>query len=348
MTRRCPRCHTTFHGDEQTCPQDGAALVADDSATSDDASSEVPRGTRPHTAGYTDNTTLSGEVFDGRYEVVRRLGEGGMSYVYQARDRDTGELVAVKVLSPLLIRERVAVERLRREAKLAMQLHHEHICPILRLGELENGLLYLVMPYLPGELLADRLERSGPLPLVAGIGFLVQICAGLHHAHQLHIVHRDLKPENVMIVPDDQRRERAVLLDFGLAKSVDAAGMSLTVTGTGMVPGTPEFMSPEQVRGDRLDPRSDIYALGVLASEVFTGQLPFEGRTTQQIMVSRLESPPRRVREFDADLPAALEAVLLKAMSLDPKDRYQTMRDFGEALADVIDEAGARPHRLLR
>ena len=338
MTRRCPRCYAKFDGGEKFCPSDGAPLADMDTGS---VASNVPTRQAPQAQPYSDRHTLSGGLLDGRYEVVRRLGEGGMSYVYQGRDRESGEIVALKILSPLLARETVPAQRLRREAELAMRLNHPHICSILRLGELENGLLYLVMPYLSGELLADRLERTGPLTVETGIEFLIQICAGLHQAHQMNIIHRDLKPENVMIVRNEEDYEQAVLLDFGLAKSVDVTGSSINLTATGMIPGTPEFMSPEQVRGSTLDRRSDIYALGLLGCEMFTGQLPFQGRTTRQIMVSRLESPPRPVRELKSDLSPVLETILLKALAGDPDDRFQTTLEFGEALAEVVDASNA-------
>ncbi len=346
MTKRCPRCYEKFEGDEEVCPHDGAPLA--DLPTGSPVADASDRPSQP-TPAYSDKPTLSGGVLDGRYEITRRLGEGGMSYVYQGRDLESGDVVAVKILSPSLVREAIPAQRLRREAQLAMQLEHPHICSIRRMGELENGLLYLVMPYLPGELLADRLEREGALPLRTGIEFLVQVCAALHHAHQLNIIHRDLKPENVMIVQNEAGREDASGLDFGLAKSVEVTGSSIDVTASGMIPGTPEFMSPEQVRSEPLDARSDIYALGVLGCELFTGQLPFEGRTTQQIMVSRLETRPRPVREMRSDLPGALEAVLLKALEVNPKDRYQTTLEFGLALAEAVDASEApRSVALLR
>jgi eukaryotic-like serine/threonine-protein kinase len=149
-----------------------------------------------------DRVTLTSQIVDGRYEVVRRLGEGGMSYVYEAKDLTGGDNVAIKILSPKLSKDKSSVERLRREAGLAMRLDHPYVCKILRLGETEDGLIYLVMPYLRGELLSDREVKVGPMGVELGVQFLAQICAGLHHAHQLHIVHRDLKPENVMLVPE--------------------------------------------------------------------------------------------------------------------------------------------------
>ncbi len=164
--------------------------------------------------------TLAGQVLDSRYEVRRRLGEGGMSYVYDATDLETRKRVAVKVLLPRLTRDPASVERMRREADMAMQFDHPNVCPILRVGQTPEGLLYLVMPFLEGEPLSEHETRRGPYEADEGVALLVQICHGLQHAHDRGIVHRDLKPENVMLVPDESQAGgyRAVVMDFGLAK----------------------------------------------------------------------------------------------------------------------------------
>jgi eukaryotic-like serine/threonine-protein kinase len=278
--------------------------------------------------------SLTGKVLDERYQILRKLGEGGMSYVYQAQEVDTGRPVAVKILIPRLSRDPGSVERLRREATIATRLNHPNVCPILRLGETSDRLIYLVMPFLEGEALSEHETRRGPFPPSEGIPLLVQMCYGLAHAHELHIVHRDLKPENVMLVPDPEAPNgfRAVVMDFGLAKERRAGPDVVKLTATGIVLGTPEFMSPEQIRGKQLDGRSDIYALGVLAFELFTGQLPFTGKSAQETMIARLRGAPLRLREVRADLPAKLETVISKALSVDPADRYGSMTELAFAL----------------
>jgi len=276
-------------------------------------------------------STLSGQLLDTRYEVQRKLGEGGMSFVYLAREIATGETVAIKVLSPKLASDKTSVERLRREAGLAMRLDHPNVCRIMRLGESEDGLIYLVMPYLQGELLSDREVRDGPMDVASGVALLRQVCAGLQHAHELQIVHRDLKPENIMLVSDG-RGDRAVVMDFGLAKErrVDPAVQKLTATG--IILGTPEFMSPEQIRGRPLDARSDVYALGIVAFELFTGKLPFQGKNAQEMMIARLRGAPTPLRQLRPELPESLEKALLKALAPDPIDRYSTAMEFSDAL----------------
>jgi len=277
--------------------------------------------------------SLSGQVLDVRYQVLKKLGEGGMSYVYLAKEVATGQQVAIKILSPKLATDRSSVERLRREAGLAMRLDHPNVCRIMRLGESEDGLIYLVMPFLEGELLSDRELRDGPMDLAIGIDLLRQVCAGLHYAHELQIVHRDLKPENIMLVVEDGGRQRAVVMDFGLAKERRADPAIAKLTATGIILGTPEFMSPEQIRGKPLDARSDVYALGIVAFEMFSGKLPFQGRNAQEMMIARLRGQPLPLRQFRPDLPAALEKALARAMATNPDQRYATALEFAAALA---------------
>jgi serine/threonine-protein kinase len=277
-------------------------------------------------------------VLDQRYRIERKLGEGGMSYVYQAQEVDTGRSVAVKILIPRLSRDPSSVERLRREATIATRLNHPNVCPILRLGQTSDRLIYLVMPFLEGEPLSEHETRRGPFPVGDGIPLLVQMCHGLGHAHDLQIIHRDLKPENVMLVPDPEMPNglRAVVMDFGLAKERRAAPDVVKLTATGIVLGTPEFMSPEQIRGKPLDGRSDIYALAVLAFELFTGQLPFAGKSAQETMIARLRGSPLPLRAIKPDLPAKLEAVITKALSVDPAERYGSMAEMAHAFESTV------------
>ena len=231
---------------------------------------------------------------------MKKLGEGGMSYVYLAKEISSDQEVAIKVLSPKLASDKSSVERLRREAGLAMRLDHPNVCRILRLGESEDGLIYLVMPFLHGDLLSDREVKGGPMDLAVGLSILRQVCAGLHHAHELQIIHRDLKPENIMLVPNADGTDRAVVMDFGLAKERRADPSIAKLTATGIILGTPEFMSPEQIRGKALDARSDVYALGIVAFEMFTGQAPVPG--TQR--PGNDDRPAARQPDADAHGPA--------------------------------------------
>jgi FkbM family methyltransferase len=200
------------------------------------------------------------------------------------------------------------------------------------------------MPYLPGEELAIRYARHGPLPVGDGIPLLVQVCRGLGHAHALQILHRDLKPENVMLVPDRgaEGGTRAVVMDFGLAKILQEDPALQRLTRSGFVLGTPEFMSPEQLMGKPLDPRSDLYATGLLAFEMFAGRLPFEGKNAQEVALARLKGPPLRLRSVQPSLPEALDAVIARALAPKPADRFQTMEQLGAAFASVMETTGSR------
>src|SRR5881296_3685392 len=337
--RRCPKCGAVYPATARFCPRDGNMLVEAQSkaplATPSGGGAtavRTPPGPR-RGPGLDRAATLSGQTLDARYQVQKKLGEGGMSYVYLASEVSTGQDVAIKVLSPKLATDRSSVERLRREAGLAMRLDHPNVCRIMRLGESEDGLIYLVMPFLPGELLSDREVKGGPMELAKGIDVLRQVCAGLHHAHELQIVHRDLKPENIMLVLEDGGHDRAVVMDFGLAKERRADPAIAKLTATGIILGTPEFMSPEQIRGKPLDARSDIYALGIVAFEMFTGKLPFQGRNAQEMMIARLRSQPIPIRQYRPDVPEPVEKALTKALQTNPDDRFTTAIEFGDALS---------------
>ena len=341
--RRCPKCGTVYTDTARFCARDGNMLVEVQAKAATPAPPGVGTAARTPTKpkpGLERASSLSGHVLDARYQVQKKLGEGGMSYVYLAREVATGHDVAIKVLAPKLATDRSSVERLRREAGLAMRLAHPNVCRILRLGESEDGLIYLVMPFLKGELLSDREVRGGPMPVAPGIAVLRQVCAGLHHAHELQIVHRDLKPENIMLVTEEPTGDRAVVMDFGLAKERRADPAIAKLTATGIILGTPEFMSPEQIRGKQLDARSDIYALGIVAFEMFTGKLPFQGRNAQEMMIARLRSQPVPIRSLRSDVPDAVEKALSKALQTNPDDRFATAIEFAEALTSTQESSG--------
>ena len=294
--------------------------------------------------------SLTGQTIGGRYRIEHRVGQGGMAHVYFARDLESSSEVAIKVLLPQLVIDPASVERLRREAVIAMRLNHPNVCPIIDMGETPEGHLYLVMPFLAGEPLTMREVRQGPLPVSEGIPLLMDVCRGLEHAHGLHILHRDLKPENVMLVPDSDvvGGIRAVVMDFGLAKVLREDPELQRLTRSGVVLGTPEFMSPEQLLGRDLDGRSDQYATGVLAFEMFTGRIPFEGTNTQEIALARLKGEPLRLRTVEAELPEKLEAVIARALAQNPTDRFQSMDELGAAFASLIPKPGLFARLLAR
>jgi len=320
---RCPTCGTTYSDDARFCSRDGTRLLP--------AQEQQPDSAPPIAT----TRTLSGKTLDAQFEIVRKVGEGGMSSVYLATDRKTRERRAIKVLSSALSKDTNAMERLRREASFGMRLAHPNICHIIELGETVDGLVYVVMPFIEGEILSDRTHRLGEIPLDETARLVADIAAGVHLAHGLEIIHRDLKPENVMVCKRPDGGEYGVVMDFGLAKERKAEGELRKLTATGIILGTPAFMSPEQLRGKPIDSRSDIYALGLMTYEMLTGKLPFQGRTQQEMVIARLRSEPIPLRQArpDLHLPEQVERVLVKAMSRLADDRYQTTIEFAAAFA---------------
>ena len=374
MRMGCPRCGSFYESDAKFCARDGARLVQ--AVTAPHAMPPMTAGARtgvgaptptsnaivgrtspngqpaPATAGarWLDYAKLAGSVLDGRYLIVSKLADGGMSIVYLATDNETGARVAIKILPPELSEDMKAMERLRREADMGIRLVHPNVCSIIRLGETGDGLVYVVMPYIEGEMLCDRVYRLGGIPLAHAVRFAHDMATGLHAAHELNIIHRDLKPENVMICAGDNEEEYAVVMDFGLAKDREAARFLEKLTATGVVLGTPEFMSPEQLRGKPLDRRTDIYSLALVTCEMIAGKLPFTGDTQQDLLLARLRSQPMPIRTMrpDLELPVELERVLLKALQRVPDERYATAPEFAAALAAAADgTSGSFLDRLL-
>ena len=327
---RCPACGKIYGDEARFCTRDGSKLV-----------SVAEKGTRETVVGRAEppsalpHGNLTGRVLDGRYRIERKIGEGGMSFVYLAKDIASDEEYAIKVLSAALSSDANAMARLRREASLGMRLAHPNVCHIIRLGETPDGLVYVVMPYVEGEVLSDRNNRLGTIPIGDAVNYVRDIAAGLHVAHDLKIVHRDLKPENVMLCRRPDGTEYAVVMDFGLAKERHGGTDAQKLTATGIVMGTPEFMSPEQLRGRTLDGRSDVYALALMTFEMLTGLLPFQGKTQQETMVARLKSDPPTMKRLrpDLDFPEAVERVIAKGLARDPDQRSSTAPEFADALA---------------
>lgn len=361
MTNRCPVCGTTYADDARFCTRDGTRLLsptpinspAVPSAPAPNIADALFRPTtalnRGDAVAPVSHQNLVGKTLQGHYQIVRKVGEGGMSFVYLAIDVATHQRYAIKVLSAALSHDENAMARLRREASLGMRLAHPNICHIIRLGETEDGLVFVVMPFVEGEILSDRNNRLGVIPLDDAVKFVREIAAGLHAAHELKIIHRDLKPENVMICSLPNGEERAVVLDFGLAKERKAGAELRRLTATGIVLGTPEFMSPEQLRGKPLDGRTDIYSLALMTYEMLTGKLPFQGRTQQETMIARLKSEPIPLRRARPDLGYSefVERVLSKGLARIPEDRYQRTTDFADAFAAAAAERGSTDARLL-
>ena len=271
--------------------------------------------------GPTEITT--GTILMKRFQVERSLGQGGMGAVFLAIDQKIGEQVALKVIASNLAEDPTAAERFRREVGAARKITHVNVIRIHDLEE-DGRLLFLSMEYFPGMDLEELLSRRGVLPLAEARPILVQICDALSAAHRVGVIHRDLKPGNVLVNEQGEVR----VIDFGLAK----ASYMHSMTATGLIMGTPEYMAPEQVRGRTTDHRTDIYALGVLAYTLLCGQPPFRGDTPIAVGFQHCAEPPRPLRELKPDLPQALDAAVLKCLEKDPADRFDSVADFKKAL----------------
>jgi serine/threonine-protein kinase len=261
-----------------------------------------------------------------RYEIESRLGEGGVGVVYLARDPSLERKVALKLLHPALAVDPDFRARFVAEARAAAALDHPHVLPVYEAGE-EAGQLYLAMRYVAGFDLGTLLAREGALPLERTLRFLSQIASALDAAHARGLVHRDVKPTNVLIAPG----EHAYLADFGLARPTTPYSSALTRPG--QLVGSVDYLAPELLAGAQASARSDIYALGIVAFEMFTGKLPFHGRNAQEMMIARLRGRPLKLRQLRPDLPEGLERTLGRALESDADARYTTALEFADALS---------------
>ena len=257
---------------------------------------------------------VPGDVLANRYRIQRLLGKGGMGAVYLAHDEVLGDVVALKVISSAWASDEAAmVERFKREAAAARKVSSPNVIRIHDLGEARPGLLYLSMEYVQGRTLAEVIGARGLVPIADCRDILAQVATGLAAAHDAGVIHRDLKPGNVLV----GERNAVKIIDFGLAKATAAEGM----TATGMLMGTPYYMSPEQVRGRRVDAASDIYSLGALAFHLVTGRPPFGGDNAIAVGFAHLSEPVPSPRALRAELPAELDAAIVRALAKEPRDR---------------------------
>ncbi|HEX6817167.1 MAG TPA: protein kinase [Ktedonobacterales bacterium] len=270
----------------------------------------------------------------GNYELIRRLGEGGMAQVYLARDVRLVREVAVKVLDKQLAKSEGFRLRFEREAQLAAGLDHPHIVPLYDFGE-NSGMLYLVMPYLSGGSLQQMLKRT-PLPVNDVVSYGTQMTDALEFAHERGVVHRDVKPANMLLHSDG----RLMLADFGLAKIFDGSPRSHRNGRPDA--GTPEYMAPEQIRG-RSEPRSDLYGLGVVLYLLLTGRLPFSAQTSEAVMDGHLYAQPASLRSLNPRITPAIEAAVLRALAKRPEDRFASASEMGAALMQALVAGDAEP-----
>jgi serine/threonine protein kinase len=277
----------------------------------------------------------------GKYRILEEIGRGGMGVVYKAHDTVLDRLVAIKVLAPHLTWDQEFVQRFRHEARAAARLKHPYIVTIYDVGQ-AAGHHFIVMDYLEGQALSTLIRRGGPLPPERAVRILVQVAQALDYAHAQGLVHRDVKPGNVIVSPQDQ----ATLTDFGVARSMEGTRL----TQSGVMIGTPAYMSPEQVKGRPVGPAADVYALGVVTYEMLGGRPPFEGDTPHVLYAHAHETPPP-LPQVNRKVSPAIAAVVQKALAKDPTERYLSAGAFAAALQQAAGgirepESPAPPLRL--
>jgi eukaryotic-like serine/threonine-protein kinase len=354
----CPRCRTSFEQPSHFCRECGADMTrasALEAAVRDPALQPPADSDHDHPAldrRLTDsNQAWLGKIVDGRYRVLEVIGRGGMGVVYRVEHLRMGKIAAMKVLHRDLAQDPDVVARFEREAAAVSRLHHPHTVQVFDFGN-TNGALYLIMELIRGQDLARVIERDGPMPWARAAPLLAQVCGALQEAHELGIVHRDLKPENVLITRSTAGRDYAKVLDFGLAK-LEQPKAPKRETERQAIVGTPYFMAPEQIRGDDVDARTDIYSFGALMFELLTGQHLYSGSTAVGVLTKHLtaepDAPSMRIPRMG--IPPDVDHLCRKALARAPEDRWQSAAELGEAIEEVYRETvaettGPKAHKL--
>jgi serine/threonine-protein kinase len=324
----CPVCDRSYETDLKTCPEDGSDLIP-----------------------FEDVANLEGRVLDDRFEIQKKLGEGGMGAVYRARQRSVDRLVAIKVLRPEHQNDLSVVKRFFLEAKAASRLTNPHTITVYDFGKTREGLLYIAMEFLQGRSLRDKLTEQPVLPLAEVVRILDEMGQSLAEAHAQGIIHRDLKPENVFLVESGGQSEFVKVLDFGIAKA--RALSDSTMTRTGAIQGTPTYMCPEVVTGESADARADVYAMGIMMYEMLTGVAPFRAETPIQLMMQHAQAAVPPVGEVNPEvfLPQAvvdfLWRCLAKRKEARPMDAGAFRQELSAALRDTASGTSKKIGPLL-
>jgi serine/threonine-protein kinase len=290
------------------------------------------------------------DILNGQFQILQKIGSGGMGAVYKALQPDMNRMVGVKILHPKLANRKDLVSRFRREARAMSQLTHPNTVKVFMYGELDDGSLYIIMEYLEGKNLNQTVRGEGPFPMERALPVLIAACGALEEAHKAGIIHRDLKPENIFLVQSAGLKDFPKLLDFGLAKVGEKQMRpgSVILTQEGMVFGTPEFMSPEQAQGKTLTPASDVYSLAVILYEVLTGKLPFDAKSAMDYISLHVTGRPIPLsqRVPGRTFPPLLDEIMDRALAKRSEDRYASAAEFGQALQLVMQGATQLPAHL--
>jgi serine/threonine protein kinase/Flp pilus assembly protein TadD len=313
---KCTKCNSENTDTQQFCGNCGAKLPKrGEFSPSITKTLETPR-----------EELTTGSIFAGRYQIIDELGKGGMGKVYRVLDKKLNEEVALKLIKPEISFDKKTVERFSNELKISRKIVHKNIARMFDLNE-ENETHYITMEYVRGEDLKKLIRKMGQLGAAHAIPIAKQICEGMEEAHRLGVIHRDLKPQNVMVDEDGNAR----IMDFGIARSLESKG----ITGAGIMIGTPEYMSPEQVEGKEVDQRSDIYSLGIILYEMVTGRVPFEGDTPFTIGMKHKGETPKNPIEHNAQIPEDLSRLILKCLEKDKDKRYQSAGELRSELTNI-------------
>jgi serine/threonine protein kinase len=314
MSVKCPKCHHDNPDDTIYCGKCASPLKPSE----DMAATETIRA--PH------EDLTRGTTFANRYEIIEELGKGGMGSVYRVEDTKLNQDIALKLIKPEIASDKKTIERFRNELKIARMIAHRNVCKMYDLGE-DQGIRYITMEYIPGEDLKSMIRMMGQLSVGKALSIVKQVCEGLAEAHRMGIIHRDLKPSNLMI----DKYGNAKIMDFGIARTLESKGL----TDAGVMIGTPEYMSPEQVERKEADQRSDIYSLGVILYEMVTGRVPFEGETPISVVHKHKYEVPQEPKKVNPQIPDELNAVIMKCLEKDKEKRFLNADEVRTELADI-------------
>ncbi|TET67100.1 MAG: serine/threonine protein kinase, partial [Candidatus Aminicenantes bacterium] len=311
---KCPKCHFDNPSDSKFCKECGTQIIP---------LKEIPV---TETLETPKEELTTGSTFAGRYQIIEELGKGGMGKVYKVFDKEVNAKIALKLIKPEIAADKKTIERFRNELKTARDISHKNICRMYDLNK-EEGSYYITMEYVEGQDLKSLVRQTGQLAMPTTISIAKQVCEGLSEAHKLGTVHRDLKPSNIMI----DREGNARIMDFGIARSLKAKG----ITGAGVMIGTPEYMSPEQVEAKDVEQRSDIYSLGIILYEMTTGRLPFQADTPFAVGVMQKSETPENPKEFNPQITDDLSHVILKCLEKEKEKRYQSAGEIRSELENI-------------
>ncbi len=338
--KHCPTCLRAYPSYAKFCGVDGRALVLD---AGDRLNPEPPLQSRASVSLAEDemdlvatpDLSLVGQTLEGKYRIDSVLAEGGMAVLYLGHQKAMERQVAIKVVHGALISSATAVKRFEREAKLMARLNHPNIVSIYDFGFVNDRQPFMVMEYIKGMNITDKVAKQGPPSEQVAAQIIRQICLGLEEAHSSGIIHRDLKPDNILLQENPQRPDWVKIVDFGIAHLLDG---SKRLTGSGRVTGTPAYMSPEQFKDVSVDARSDIYSLGVVIFEMLTFRLPFEADDLGVLMAQHLMETPPSVSVLRPDIASGspLDLLIAKCLQKDPNQRFQHVRELSKLLEQVL------------